>query len=170
MFARILILIVLASCGTLRAADDWNLFASAPPADTCQLAWDLFDASAATVPSDEPPPDDVQAWNLFATAPTAETPLFLGQYASPCVLLFTGRNCPPCDVAKSELVPLLEAHGWPVSQIAYHEQPDVFDQLDVDAVPTFIAIRRGIDCGRYSGKEKRPLCDMLRSANRVELQ
>lgn len=92
-------------------------------------------------------------------------PTVLMRYESPCVLLFSGPNCGPCVTAVREFVPRLQQRGWRVHVIDEVADPQAFAECGVDAKPTFVCVRRGVECGRSIGADWSALCAMLRRAN-----
>lgn len=92
----------------------------------------------------------------------------LARYESPCVLVFSGPNCGPCVTAVREFVPRLQQRGWRVHVIDEAADPGAFADCEIDAKPTFVCVRRGVECGRTVGADWRALCAMLRRANARE--
>jgi hypothetical protein len=81
------------------------------------------------------------------------------------VLVFTGPNCGPCVTAVRDFVPRLQARGWRVYLLDERTEATVFASCGIEAKPTFVCIRRGIECGRSIGADWSSLCAMLRAAN-----
>ncbi len=65
------------------------------------------------------------------------------------VLFFTMRGCPPCEAAKPRVEEIKE-QGLKVTEVWYHERPEMFRQYGVDATPTFIVLEDGIEVERTS--------------------
>lgn len=89
----------------------------------------------------------------------------LSRYESPCVLVFVGPHCAPCVTAVRDFVPRLTARGWRVYVLDERTEQPVFAACGVDAKPTFVCLRRGVECGRSIGADWNALCAMLRVAN-----
>lgn len=81
------------------------------------------------------------------------------------MLVFTGPNCGPCVRAVREFVPRLQRRGWRVHVIDERTDAAAFETCGVDAKPTFVCVRRGVECGRSVGADWSTLCAMLRRAN-----
>jgi hypothetical protein len=86
-------------------------------------------------------------------------------YQSPCVLVFVGPNCGPCVTAVRDFVPRLKRRGWRVYIVDELTGAATFKTCGVDAKPTFVCVRRGVECGRSIGADWSSLCEMLRKAN-----
>lgn len=167
------IVCVLAIAGAARS-EEWNLFAvsmQTPP--ECVDDWQMFQQRPIAQA------DDV-AWNLFAsTTVTAHKTLdtsvlaaaseVLSRHAGSHVLFFTDAGCQPCKWSNEHIVPEIKGKGWPVHEISYAADPEAFDALKVEAVPTFVAVRRAVDCGRFTGASPEGVYGMLHQANAVEL-
>ncbi len=65
------------------------------------------------------------------------------------VLFFTTKGCPPCEAAKPRVEEIKE-QGLKVTEVWYHERPEMFRQYGVDATPTFIILEDGIEVERTS--------------------
>jgi len=85
----------------------------------------------------------------------------------PLVLFFTSPSCGPCRPA-AQLLPEIEAKGWKTETVSFADQPERFAEWGVDAVPTFIALRRGAECGRVTSPYRADVYRMLRGANNVQ--
>lgn len=87
------------------------------------------------------------------------------RHESPCVLVFVGPHCAPCVTAVRDFVPRLRARGWRVYVLDERTEQPVFAACGVEAKPTFVCLRRGVECGRSIGADWNALCAMLRVAN-----
>lgn len=59
------------------------------------------------------------------------------------VLVTADFHCPPCEVAKNQIAPWLESHGWEVTECD--------GGYGVNSFPTWIVLREGTECHRWSG-------------------
>jgi len=87
------------------------------------------------------------------------------RHESPCVLVFVGPHCAPCVTAVRDFVPRLTARGWRVYVLDERTECSAFADRGVEAKPTFVCLRRGVECGRLIGADWNALCAMLRAAN-----
>ncbi len=63
------------------------------------------------------------------------------------VLFFTMKGCPPCERAKPR-VEEVRAQGLEVTEVWYHENPELFHQYGVTQTPTFIVLEDGVEIER----------------------
>lgn len=79
-------------------------------------------------------------------------------------------HCPPCLIARRDLVPWLERGGWRVEMCDDHgfferdgERQRLGDLLQADAYPVFLYVENGREIGRYVGSNRDELAAFLRS-------
>lgn len=153
------VLIALCAAIACGGETDWNVFET-QVAGVDPQEWQLF--AIEETPKHTPP--ECIEWNVLAAQGPKEK--LLARHESPCVLLFTAPHCiGPCNEAKGPLTEMLKKSGWPVHQVDYGEEPELFDAMGVESVPTFVAVRRSVECGRYSGIDRKDLVKMLTEAN-----
>ena len=63
------------------------------------------------------------------------------------VLFFTQRGCPPCKAAQPRVEEIRE-QGLKVTEVWYHENPELFRQYKVTSTPTFIVLEDGVEVER----------------------
>jgi thiol-disulfide isomerase/thioredoxin len=63
------------------------------------------------------------------------------------VLFFTQKGCPPCEAAKPR-VEEIRKQGLKVTEVWYHENPELFRQHGVTSTPTFIVLEDGVEIER----------------------
>ena len=63
------------------------------------------------------------------------------------VLFFTQKGCPPCEQAKPR-VEEMRKQGLKVTEVWYHENPELFQQHGVTSTPTFIVLEDGVEIER----------------------
>ncbi len=63
------------------------------------------------------------------------------------VLFFTHEGCPPCEAAKPR-VEEMRRQGLKVTEVWYHEKPELFCQYGVSSTPTFIILEDGVEIER----------------------
>lgn len=63
------------------------------------------------------------------------------------VLFFTQKGCAPCEAAKPQ-VEELRKQGLKVTEVWYHENPELFRQYGVSSTPTFIILQDGVEIER----------------------
>ena len=63
------------------------------------------------------------------------------------VLFFTQKGCPPCEAAKPR-VEEMRKQGLQVTEVWYHEHPELFCQYEVSQTPTFIVLEDGVEIER----------------------
>lgn len=174
MFARTKLLGALVALVAIAAtvrADDWNLFKRSAGSDQPPQCWNLFAAEESVVSEKD---TEATGWNLFARSEalavvSEDAAAVLRRHEGTHVLYFTRENCAPCRAGERELVPLIQKAKWTVHIIRFEQDPDAFEALGIDGVPTFVAVRRGQECGRTVGADRSALCRMLKDANAVQL-
>jgi hypothetical protein len=82
-------------------------------------------------------------------APEVETPKEPTPEPEPTreVLVFTQRGCPPWEAAKPR-VEEMRKQGLKVTEVWYHENPELFRQHGVTSTPTFIVLEDGVEIER----------------------
>jgi thiol-disulfide isomerase/thioredoxin len=103
-------------------------------------------------------------------APPAEPQLspgeqYLAGLKSPCVVMSTSNWCGPCRWHKTDqrgFVQRLKKVGWHVEFLDIDKNPEIAESLGIDALPTFIVVRKHKEFGRKLGsvdwmQEFRPL-------------
>jgi thiol-disulfide isomerase/thioredoxin len=63
------------------------------------------------------------------------------------VLFFTQKGCPPCEKARPR-VEEMRKQGLKVTEVWYHENPEMFKQYGVSSTPTFIILEDGVEIER----------------------
>jgi thiol-disulfide isomerase/thioredoxin len=63
------------------------------------------------------------------------------------VLFFTQEGCPPCEAARPRVEKMRE-QGLTVTEVWYHEHPEMFRQYGVSSTPTFIVLEDGVEIER----------------------
>jgi len=63
------------------------------------------------------------------------------------VLFFTQSGCSPCEKARPQ-VEEMKKQGLKVTEVWYHENPELFRQYEVSTTPTFIVLEDGIEIER----------------------
>lgn len=86
------------------------------------------------------------------------------EYGSPCVLVFGARWCTNCTWSDINIVPDLVRRGWNVQHIDVEDEAWKREACQVEGLPAFICVRRGVECGRYEGIDRSQLFAMLRHA------
>jgi len=81
------------------------------------------------------PPEEVWILPVLEPEPTQE------------VLFFTMKGCPPCVAARPR-VEEMRKQGLTVTEVWYHEQPELFQQYGVSSTPTFIVLEDGVEIER----------------------
>jgi hypothetical protein len=67
--------------------------------------------------------------------------------------------------ATRDFAPLLMARGWRVYVLDERTEAAAFAACGIESKPTFLCVRRGVECGRCIGADWSALCAMLRRAN-----
>jgi hypothetical protein len=82
-------------------------------------------------------------------APEVETPEEPTPEPEPTreVLFFTQRGCRPCLEAQPRVDELRE-QGLKVTEVWWHEHPELFKQYGVSTTPTFIVLEDGVEIER----------------------
>ncbi len=65
------------------------------------------------------------------------------------VLFFTSEGCPPCEAAKPK-VRAIRRQGVTVTELDYHENPELVRKYGVTHTPTFIVLEDGVEVERTS--------------------
>ena len=63
------------------------------------------------------------------------------------VLFFTQEGCQPCEAARPRVEKMRE-QGLTVTEVWYHEKPELFQQYGVSSTPTFIVLEDGVEIER----------------------
>jgi thiol-disulfide isomerase/thioredoxin len=63
------------------------------------------------------------------------------------VLFFIQEGCPPCEAARPR-VEEMRRQGLTVTEVWYHEKPELFQQYGVSSTPTFIILEDGVEIER----------------------
>jgi len=82
-------------------------------------------------------------------APVVVTPELPPEPPAPSqeVLFFTQKGCPPCEAARPR-VEEMKKQGLQVTEVWYHENPELFQQHGVTSTPTFIVLEDGVEVER----------------------
>jgi thiol-disulfide isomerase/thioredoxin len=63
------------------------------------------------------------------------------------VLILTQHGCPPCVAARPRLEEMRK-QGFTVTEVWYHEHPEMFQEYGVASTPTFIILEDGVEIER----------------------
>ncbi len=63
------------------------------------------------------------------------------------ILFFTSRGCPPCEAAKPQ-VAAIRRQGVKITELDFHENPDLVRKYGITYTPTFITLENGVEVER----------------------